>query len=247
MRPLLFSCWWHAQFSRLAPVLEYSARVHCPDWDIRIEKLGRPQGLTSAMGVSAHEDNTHKLDRWRRVVDEAPDGTPILLIDTDTVILRPLDDVWKSSFDVAYTDKPAGSRFPLNGGVMFLRANLQSRAFVGRWADQNRTFLSDRSYKTSSVRRTFGGINQAALGSILRENERGGSRVSVLALSCAEWNCEDETWEKFGPQTRILHVKSGLRREILKLQGPRPKFAHRAAVDAWKRMASAVPQEGLAS
>lgn len=231
MTPILYSCWWHGQFSRLAPVLAHSAAVHCPDWQIVVEKLERPKGLTSAMGVSAHEDNTHKLERWRSIVDQAPDGTSLLLIDTDTVILRQLDDVWTHGFDVAYTTKPADSRFPLNGGVLFMRVNDRSRAFVHAWARQNRTFLEDRRYKGSADRRKFGGINQAALGAVLRD---ASAAVHVLALPCTEWNCEDESWEKFGPQTRILHVKSGLRREVLKLYGPRPKFAHAAAVQAWK-------------
>ncbi len=232
MTPLLYSCYWHAQFEKLARVLECSARVHCPDWEIQIEKLGRPTGLTSAMGVSAHVDNTHKLERWKAILDQAEDGRPILLIDTDTVILRELEPIWRQDFDVAFTTKPADSRFPLNGGVMFVRAGAASRWFLAKWAATNRVFLTDRRYSHNPLRKKFGGINQAALGAVLQQTLPD---VRVCELPCSEWNCEDESWQKFGPQTRILHIKSGLRREVLKLYGPRPKFAHADCVQAWKQ------------
>ena len=188
------------------------------------------------MGVSSHEDNTYKLERWRSIVEQAEDGRPILLIDTDTVILRELDSVWDTAFDVAYTVKPKDSRFPLNGGVIFLRAGHTANLFMSYWASTNRSFLVNRSFRASPLRRQFGGINQAAVGATFATLEQEKTQIQVCQLACAEWNCEDESWHRFGPDTRILHIKSGLRREILKLSGPRVKYAHAAAVQAWKQM-----------
>lgn len=39
--------------------------------------------------------------------------------------------------------------------------------------------------------------------------------MNLLGIPCVEWNCEDSAWESFDPRkTRIVHVKSALRRAI---------------------------------
>lgn len=246
MNPCLYSCYFgrglQDQWSRLATVLTFSAGLHLPGWDITVERVEKQRIYQSAMGIAAHEENTQKLDRWLQIVNDAPEGQQLLLIDVDTAILRSLDDVWTQPFDVAYTSKPKGSRFPLNGGVLFLRVNDASRSFVQKWATYNRTFLTDRAYRSNPLRKTHGGINQAALGAVLRE---ANTHTQIATLPCVEWNCEDESWAQFNQQTtRILHVKSGLRRAALKIHGARIKETHVARV--WQRLEQQAGQERVA-
>lgn len=199
------------QYGRLARVLEYTASVHCPGWTIRVEHVTAPTFYTSAIGVLSHVTNSQKLEWWRSVVVDAEDGDRVLLIDADMMITRPLEDVWRRPFDLAYTIRTEG-RLPLNGGVVFVRVSPATRRFVDRWFAVNQGFLANandhRHWRTK-----YAGINQAAFGYMLeRERDPG---LALERLTCHEWNSENTTWAKFDPAlTRIVHLKSGLRRAL---------------------------------
>ena len=159
---------------------------------------------------SSFVQNTQKLDHWARRVAEAAEGDRIVLLDVDTMILRPLDDVWDREFDFAYTTK-RGARLPFNAGVIGLRVSDRVRAFVTEWATENRRLLLQNPHKGASHdwRHRYAGINQGALAHILGTM---GSTLRIETLPCAEWNCEDSSWASYDPATtRIVHVKSDLR------------------------------------
>lgn len=227
-------CGSDGRWSRMAAVLEASARRHCPAWRVAVTAIGTaPVG--SALGVETYERNTHKLDHWAAVVADAEDRDRLLLIDADTIVLRPLDDVWSLDFDLAYTVRP--KRFPLNGGVVFLRVSDRVRAFVTRWAALNRAMLNAPK---PTWKAEFGGINQAAFGTLLAEGDHG---LTLLGLPCAEWNCEDTSWPSYDPAvTRILHVKDALRRACLSAFDCQPSL--RALRAPWQEMDRALRMAG---
>lgn len=176
-------------------------------------------------------------------MNEANDGEQLLLLDTDTCLLRPIDDVWDRAFDIAYTTKdncPLG--FPFNLGVFFVRVADGTRALLQSWKAENdrmfRLWFEDPSW-----RRRFGGVNQAAFGSLLDQGQLSG--LNVLHLSCQEWNCEDSAWPTFDPEvTRILHVKDGLRRSVMSRQStPEPLLP---AARAWRSLDREVRRGGRA-
>jgi hypothetical protein len=235
MTPRLESCYFtelrNDPWTRLARNLAFTAAEHCQGWTVRVAALP-PYRQSSAMPgialIDGYTANTYKLDHWCQVVQDAADGTELLLIDTDTLILRPLDDVWAQPFDLAYTVRPA--RFPFNGGVVFLRVSAATRAFVLRWRDENRRLFRDKAAHQIE-RRKYGGINQAAFGALLERGE--ATDLRIVRLPCAEWNCEDSTWASFDPAvTRILHVKSMLRKAVLGFAGAPP--ALKALVQVWR-------------
>lgn len=216
------------QYGRLARVLEYTAGVHCPDWRIRVERLKAPAAFTSALGVHSHVTNSQKLEWWRQVVIDAEDGDRVLLIDADMMITRPLADVWDRPFDLAYTIRTEG-RLPLNGGVVFLRVSPATRRFVDRWFAVNQRFLANAN-DHRAWRLKYAGINQAAFGFML-ERERDPGLV-LERLTCHEWNAENTAWAKFDPaHTRIVHLKSGLRRAIF---GMEAKPEHKRLIGIWR-------------
>jgi hypothetical protein len=227
MRPRLVACYFgtarHGEtWNRMARVLAYTAERHCPRWEVSIERI-TPAAARSARGSEANVANTQKLEYWAASVLSAPDGQEILLMDADTAILRGLDDVWRDRhFDVAYTYRDApGAPTPLNAGVIFLRASARSRLFLEAWRNENRLMIKDAEYHRPWFRK-YGGINQAALGKLIDDGI--GSAVSLLRLRCTEWNCEDYSWKLFDPElTRILHVKSSLRRTVFLTGPPDPK------------------------
>jgi len=221
----LVSCYFGGEdWNRMARVLEFGARRHCPGWDVDVRRIDPPRPTHS---LSANKvGNTRKLDWWAEQVQAASDGAQLLLIDTDTMILGPLDAAWGESFDLAYTfrDGQVTGRFPLNAGVIFLRVSDRVRAFMGRWREENRLMLADPRRHAPWYRR-FGGMNQSALGKLLTEGADRALGVQLGRLPCSRWNAENTTWERFDPATtRIVHLKNGLRLAALAKAANAPRF-----------------------
>lgn len=211
MRPRLEAVWFRStshQYQRLARVLEHTARRHCRDWEIAVRQVDPPTERAST-GSGADAANHRKLAEWAAAATRAPEGARLLLVDADTFVAGPLDDLWDRDFDLAYTVRTA-SRFPLNGGVVALRVGQGTRAFLAGWLEQDRLFLRDSAARRP-WRARYGGQNQAALGAVLEGGLAGSLGLRVAELPCRVWNCEDTSWARFGPETRIVHVKSALR------------------------------------
>lgn len=207
--PRLEACYFGGErYRRMASVLEFSARRQCPGWTVNVREI-RPSRYTSALSSESHVHNTEKLAYWTQQVLEAPDGDRLVLIDGDMAIVGPLDSVWDLPFDLAYTVRPEGCRYPFNGGVVVVRVSAGVRAFMSAWLRENLRMLTDREHHRAP-RSTYGGINQASFGYLL--DTWPGHGLAIAQLPCAIWNCEDTGWAEFNPSvTRILHVKSGLR------------------------------------
>jgi hypothetical protein len=192
----------------MARVLAHTAAVHCPGWDRRIERYTPPIRVRTVTGKQAHIDNAQKHAYWAAAVDEAPDGTPMLLMDADTMILRPLDQVWSYDFDLAYTVRTF--EIPFNAGVVFLRVSAGTREFMRRWRDGALELLHARDTDSRQRLRRYIGVAQASFVALLKD-----PRITLGTLPCHEWNCEDSSWPSFDPAvTRIVHLKGRLRRAL---------------------------------
>ena len=226
------------QYGRLARVLEHTAGVHCPDWTITVERSDRVAPYASHLGVHSHVTNSQKLEWWREIVAAAEDGDRLLLIDADMMITRELEEIWDLPFDLAYTMRETG-RLPLNGGVVFLRVSPATRRFVDRWLEVNLKFLGD-SVAHRPWRVKYAGINQASFGYLL-ERERHG--LELRRITCREWNCENTTWATFDPAvTRIVHLKSGLRRALF--GAPDVRREHHRLIALWHELEAAANLAG---
>lgn len=212
--PQLIAPWFGGtNYRRMATVLAHTAAIHCPQWDRRIERVTPPKLAKHPSASESHLANTQKMEAWYQAVAAAEDGDCLLLIDADTFITRPLDDIWDQDFDFAYTVKE--SKFPHNSGVVFVRVSPQSKAFVETWRNENLRMLREEAHH-QEWRRKYGGINQASLGYALDTGL--ASQIQILRLPCREWNCEDSSWPSFDPKlTRIVHVKSALRRAVFRI------------------------------
>lgn len=207
------------RYGRLADVLEHTAAKHCPTWTVQ----------RSVVPIIGNQPS--KLRHWRDVVDAEPDGTPLLLMDADMMITRPLDDVWDQAFDVAYTVRdPRWSVWPNNAGVIFCRASDAVREFLRRWIAADVPLLATTGAVRKQWLATHGSVEQAALEQALAASPD----LRVLALPCVEWNCEDSSWAHFDPErTRIVHVKGALRKGI---------FGERVSPTRQRQIASLVTQ-----
>jgi hypothetical protein len=83
MTPRMEACYFNTgndQWEKLARVLEHSAAAYCPRWSVTIACI-QPVPLVSAIHKAAHVSNAQKTAYWCERVQQAPDGTPMLLID----------------------------------------------------------------------------------------------------------------------------------------------------------------------
>lgn len=225
-------------YARMARALERSAAANSPGAPLRMLRISPDWERLGKLWRRGHDPeresllgNTAKLEAWAEAVESAAAGELLGLLDADLLVTGELAEVELLRFDLAYTERPAGARYPLNGGVVFLRVSERTRRFMHKWVALNARLLANGG-EHQPLRERFGGINQAALGSLL---ETAG--LDVLALPCAAWNCEDSCWSSFDPaRTKIVHVKSQLRQACFGQRAIDPY--NRPLVELWQRFAS---------
>lgn len=207
-------------YERMARVLEYTARKHCPRWEVDVREMGDWRAVPHY--VEAQDNwlyNTRKLDEWTDEIVLAEEGRLIVFLDADMMVTEPLYPAEKIPFDFAYTTKiPGKTRLPFNGGCVMARATEEGRRMMVAWRDLNRELLLDRP-RHMRYRQKYAGMNQASLGALLESPPDG---VQIRKLPVLEWNCEDSSWADFGPGTRVVHLKGRMRKAVFGQTAPRP-------------------------
>jgi hypothetical protein len=197
----------------MADVLRYTAQQHCPDWTLKIEEV---------TNIFKHVElnrsaNALKLKEWVERVCAEPDGTRVLVMDSDMVIQRSLDDVWEHDFDIAFTCRPRRmeekARMAMNGGVVYARVSEPVREFFRAWQRVSAEMVVDRDFHRKYHYR-WGGQNQTALGAMIQKRYPELTALNVTWLDCEVDNCADPEWEKHWRTAKILHIKGALRRAI---------------------------------
>jgi len=77
-----------------------------------------------------------KIELLKKVVDNLKDGDRILVADVDLYFMADPFDVFENPFDLAVTTRSHEYRYPINGGVFFLRINKYTREFVDFYLEQ---------------------------------------------------------------------------------------------------------------
>lgn len=155
-------------------------------------------------------NNSQKLEKWGEIVYHATDD--VVLLDCDTILLKDVGHVFNDDFDVAYTKRSKGVRFPLNGGVVFVKPTVEAKKFFIKWIDINTRMMSSLSFH-HQWKRKYAGINQASFGFLLESNPT----ANIKDYDCAKYNaCDTVNWLNDLDKTHILHIKSELRNACLR-------------------------------
>lgn len=215
------------RYERMAKVLEATARKHCEEWDIRVERIPehsleypwQDQGTAAAL-----MGNAHKSFAWSQIVEDAEEGERLLLIDADCYIRRPLEEMWEEEFDVVLTE--TGKAWAFCSGVMFVRVNERSKRFFRAITEETWKMVKDGGYH-AKWRQKYAGIHQAAIGAIL---ENGGSEgVDIKKVPCSEWDALH--WNS---GARVMHLIPRLRKILF--DGARlSKSDWRIPIEEWRR------------
>ena len=203
------------EYHKLARVLELSAQFHLGDrWDINIRQIGE-HNLKAALSSKyvrkgLFPNNAHKALSWCDIIKEAPEGERILLMDCDTFIRAPLDEIWELDFDYARTFRDY--KWPWNSGVMFVRVNDRTKRFFELITEETFKMLGDAAYH-EKYEEKFGGIHQASIAAVI---ERNVVPLNVIDIPCKIWNSEhsNRAYVDF-KHAKIVHLLPSGRRKIL--------------------------------
>lgn len=193
-------------FGRMAEALKRSVEQNSPDAEFVEIVTGRPE---EQPGLLRHyTDNHEKLCFWRDAFNSLDDGDEVVLMDADTIVLGDLSPAFGEPYDIGWTWRPG--RLPVNSGVVYLRCNDRSRAFMDAWVRRDTQLMNHRGLADHG-RRKYGGANQASFMWLITHG--GGQDIADChALMCKHWNSVDQTWCDFDEKhTRVLHIKSRLR------------------------------------
>jgi len=190
---------------RLSSAFESSVKANATHGELEMIYASPPPVVPGI--ARTYANNTYKLRLWAEAVYRSP--LPVVLMDTDTLVLRDLRRAFREEFDVAYTTRPG--ELPINAGVVFVNQTDAARQFMADWQAVNDQLLVDVHQLVSAISE-HAGINQAALLRLLATRDH---IASVKPLACSEWNSCDQTWEQLDENTAVLHVKGLLRHVAL--------------------------------
>jgi len=193
-------------FRRMARVLKIGVDKHCPEASFNaIEDPEPPKMFNMKQNAIA---NWSKVASWCRYIRDT--DQPTLLLDADTLIVRPVAEIWERDFDIAYCRRPGP--FPLIGGVVFVKPTDAAQKFVTEWLITANAILRDPD-TCQMLMSEYGGLSQSCLNILTSDMS---DEVDFLELDAVEWNCCDEVWHQFDEErTRIVHYKGPLRRELV--------------------------------
>lgn len=208
-------------YERLVRVFKKSALRVMPDVHFEERNLKCPGSKIPKTHFRL--SNTLKLREWVNWLDYTEDNT--VFMDCDMLLLQDISSAFENDFDIAYTVRTS-AKMPMNGGVVFAKPTEGARKFLHAWNDINDKMFANPTFH-HPYRVKYAGMNQAAFGYLMEHPVEG---VKLLRLPCAIWNSCSEDWNKVNASTRIVHVKSVLRKVVL--GGNRS--AYKPITDIWR-------------
>lgn len=190
------------RYSALRTVFERSAAKHMRGVPVEIINLPMPK-------LADHREDTATafIAAASRVlkIDE-----PVAVCDIDLMFRGDITEAFfDRGFDVGITTR-SGFKHPYNTGVWFYRPTDKAREFVTAWIAETRHLASKRESNLRYIIEN-GGIDQASLATMIRAE----LPAKVLHLPCHAWNAEQSSWKDMTEDSRVVHIKSGLRSACL--------------------------------
>lgn len=220
-------------YERMADVLRYSVYKNSPKTPLKIyhKRMDRELMTLGRQRDKTVVENAMKTKYHCEIVQNAEKGEVIGLLDCDTMVMRDLSCIEKKKFDLAITYRPNRAKLMFNSGVVFVRISNKTKQLYRDWLEIAREMLQNNEFY-NKWRAVFGGINQTSLGYLTTLDDY--KKIKILGLECQEWNCENETWDLFNEETRIVHILGELRRGIFR-GGGYPDEATRRLAGIWHR------------
>ncbi len=191
----------HDNYAKLLNVFMRSAERTMPGVKVEVVNIEVPMKKYSGERKFDHHMDTYFgfMAKTERALRE--EG-PVCVSDNDIIFLQSVEDVFRNDFDIAVTTRE--HKCHLNTGVFFSRGTPAAKMFIERWLEHTREIATQ--FDEDRISR-HAGIDQAALFQTLEDD----LPVKVIFLPCIIWNAEQTCWKHLTPETRVVHIKSGLR------------------------------------
>lgn len=215
------------KYSVLSKVFEHSVKKYCPDAELELLKVKPPELKRKARSRS-FASNTLKLGLWLDILKKTDDN--VIFMDCDMIVLKDISEAFNYKFDIGYTVRTR-SPIPFNGGVVFVKNTPNAIKFIELWKEINRQMYEDYTFHMP-YRTKYAGMNQASFGYLLEKKKYD---AKVKKFNCDIWNACDDNWRDISKDTKVIHIKGGLRRTVL---SPRPiNSRYERAVIVWQNLA----------
>jgi hypothetical protein len=196
------------RFSILHEVLLKSIKKNVSNAEIISHHLQEPEMKFNR--TRSFISNSIKLRKWTEEIRKCGKGDNVVLMDADMLILGDPFKAFKEDFDIGYT-KRTNSKWPLNGGVVFIKVDKWTKTFMNTWLKNNDIMLEDLEFH-KKWQQKYAGINQASFGYMI---ENFGFLFKLNPFPCKIYNACGEDLPDFDENvTKILHVKGKLRQAI---------------------------------
>jgi len=210
-------------YARLLDTMIKSINRNCPSSKIEALKLQPPREHSVTRGMGS---NNLKLKKWVEILEKS-DETEFIFIDCDMLVIKDPSDIFQKDFDVACTRR--NTHYIYNGGVVFAKKNERTIAFFKRWQQIDEKMFRDYKFH-APWRLKYAGMNQASFGYMMEKEKFAAKMIEV---PCQIWNSCNDTWGRIDENTRIIHIKGGLRKACLGLM--RVGGAHEKIVALWRQ------------
>ncbi len=147
----------------------------------------------------------YKHQVWAQEARKA--NCPVVLMDTDTILIRDIDEVFEQEFDIAITVKDHYRNW-LNAGVVFVHPTEKAFGILELWTKE-----IDRA-KNYKRKTGHAGFAQPVFVWLHDNNMFDGN---ILKIPCAKYNCV-QPWNDYKTAS-VIHVKSGLRESLVTGKG----------------------------
>jgi len=162
-------------------------------------------------------DNNLKLQYWVDFIRKAT--MPTVLMDTDTLVLQDIGGAFDMDFDVAITVLENDPISWFNGGVVFVKPSKKVADFFDLWLQTDNQLMANPGARQMYARgRKISGQNQVSFTYLYDD-----VKIKIIELPCHVWNCCNSAWDNFSENTKVLHIKEGLRKIVFR-QKYRPEY-----------------------
>lgn len=186
------------KYRRLLKVFLATAAEHMPDVEVDLIKVRPPRK------ISRKHDMAHAFNlAAERAIQGGKDAA---ICDIDLMFMQSIEPAFDLDFDVAVTVR---EKYHYNTGLWFYRPTDKANIFIKAWIDN--TVLMMQHPEQEEIKfmiDKYAGIDQASLARTIAEKKR----INVLELQCTVWNSCQGEWKHINKNTKVIHVKSGLRR-----------------------------------
>lgn len=152
---------------------------------------------------------------WSDVLAENPQIDNAVCLDTDMLVIKPVEDLFERDFDISFcykTDESENLNWPINGGLVLVKNSEQAIKFLKEWKDKTFAFKDVDEKTRKRKTRIWGGDDQITLGEMLgtRDKKQYGKPIMYKGTKLLGTPCEYVNEMRCVPiseKTHIIHYK----------------------------------------